>query len=118
MVCSRINIADCLYLDIYRPPNATAASRLPVMLLWAPHHTNTHTSCQYSVHGGGFIGGGGYLPENHTGSYNGSHLSLQHNVIVVTMQYRCAYSSDRQPLIAQTKRARLPRAATAAGRVA
>ena len=37
---------------------------------------------QHSIHGGGFIGGGGYLPENNTGAYNGSHLSLQHNVVV------------------------------------
>lgn len=45
------------------------------------------TGC--SIHGGGFIGGGGYLPTNGTGSYNGSHLALHRNVIVVTMQYRC-----------------------------
>ncbi len=54
---------DCLYLNIWSPPNAT---KLPVML-W--------------VHGGGNTIG-------HGGSYNGAALATQRDVVVVTINYR------------------------------
>lgn len=54
---------DCLYLNIWSPPNAVG---LPVML-W--------------IHGGGNTIG-------HGGSYNGSALAAQRDVVVVTINYR------------------------------
>ncbi len=57
---------DCLYLNIYVPAGATAASRLPVMV-W--------------IHGGAFVDGEG-------ADYDGSPLATQGNVIVVTINYR------------------------------
>ena len=54
---------DCLYLNIWSPPNAVD---LPVML-W--------------IHGGGNTIG-------HGGSYNGSVLAAQRDVVVVTINYR------------------------------
>ena len=54
---------DCLYLNIYAPPNA---EDLPVM---------------YWIHGGGNSIGQG-------GSYNGSNLAMQRDVVVVTINYR------------------------------
>ena len=63
---------DCLYLDIYRPLGTTASSNLPVML-W--------------IHGGAFIFGSEY-GGNTTGRYNGTNLATEHNVIVVSVQYR------------------------------
>ena len=54
---------DCLYLNIWSPPNAVD---LPVML-W--------------LHGGGNTIG-------HGGSYSGARLATAHNVVVVTINYR------------------------------
>ena len=54
---------DCLYLNIYAPPNAV---NLPVM---------------YWIHGGGNSIGQG-------GSYDGSNLAMQRDVVVVTINYR------------------------------
>ncbi len=54
---------DCLYLNIYAPPNA---KNLPVM---------------YWIHGGGNSIGQG-------GNYNGSNLAMQRDVVVVTINYR------------------------------
>lgn len=54
---------DCLYLNIWSPPNA---AELPVMF-W--------------IHGGGNSIG-------HGGSYNGSTLATQRDVVVVTINYR------------------------------
>ncbi len=57
---------DCLYLNVYTPAGATAASRLPVMV-W--------------IHGGAFITGEG-------SDYDGGPLVRQANVVVVTINYR------------------------------
>ncbi len=57
---------DCLYLNIYVPAGATAASKLPVMV-W--------------IHGGAFVDGEG-------ADYDGSPLATQGNVVVVTINYR------------------------------
>ncbi len=54
---------DCLYLNIWSPPNAAG---LPVMF-W--------------IHGGGNTIG-------HGGSYNGAALAVQRQVVVVTINYR------------------------------
>ena len=61
---------DCLYLNIFRPTpgKASAGAKLPV-LVW--------------VHGGSFISGSSTAP-----GLDGSYLAAQHNVIVVTIQYR------------------------------
>ncbi len=57
---------DCLYLNIWAPPNAVGR---PVM---------------YWLHGGGnSIGDGGF--------YNGANLALRHNVVVVTINYRLGF---------------------------
>lgn len=61
---------DCLYLDIYAPPDAmekaAAGEKLPVMV-W--------------IHGGSNVWGRG-------SSYDGSRLALNENVIIVPVQYR------------------------------
>ena len=57
---------DCLYLNIYAPKAATAASNLPVMV-W--------------IHGGAFTVGAG-------SDYDGSVLAEKYGVIVVTLNYR------------------------------
>lgn len=57
---------DCLYLNIWAPPNAVD---LPVM---------------YWIHGGGNTIGDG-------GSYNGAALALRHDVVVVTINYRLGF---------------------------
>ncbi len=54
---------DCLYLNIWSPPNAR---ELPVML-W--------------IHGGGNTIG-------HGGSYNGATLAATHGLVIVTINYR------------------------------
>ncbi|KAF4652904.1 hypothetical protein FOL47_010803 [Perkinsus chesapeaki] len=59
---------DCLYLNVFRPANATANSSLPVMA-W--------------IFGGGLVNG-----DAADSNYDGSALASQHNVIVVTMNYR------------------------------
>jgi para-nitrobenzyl esterase len=56
---------DCLYLNIYQPPNATKASRFPVMLY---------------MHGGGFIGGSG-------AGVNGVQFAKQ-GVVLISINYR------------------------------
>ncbi len=58
---------DCLYLNIWKPANSTAASKLPVMV-W--------------IHGGGFTGGSGSSPQNF-----GDALTRQ-GVILVNINYR------------------------------
>ena len=57
---------DCLYLNIWSPPNAV---RLPVM---------------YWIHGGGNTLG-------HGGSYNGAALAVNREVVVVTINYRLGF---------------------------
>ncbi|MGU7773769.1 carboxylesterase/lipase family protein [Burkholderia sp. MR1-5-21] len=57
---------DCLYLNLYKPSNASADAKLPV-LVW--------------FYGGGFNNGSG-------SGYDGSALAAQQNVIVVTLNYR------------------------------
>ena len=60
---------DCLYLNVFRPAKAKAGDKLPVMA-W--------------VFGGAFIMGSA----NEFGLYDGSKLAGEHNVIVVTINYR------------------------------
>jgi para-nitrobenzyl esterase len=60
---------DCLTLNIFAPANATAASKLPVMV-W--------------IHGGAFTSGSGR-------DFDGSALVRTGNVIVVTINYRLGY---------------------------
>ena len=59
---------DCLFLDVYAPTNATADSKLPVMV---------------------FIQGGGWSSDSN-GNFNGSLLieNSGMNMIVVTLNYR------------------------------
>ncbi len=57
---------DCLYLDVYAPPGATAGVDLPVMV-W--------------VHGGGNVWGSAK-------QYDPSNLVKNENVIIVVVQYR------------------------------
>jgi len=57
---------DCLFLNVYAPPNTKAGDNLNVMV-W--------------VHGGGNKMGAG-------SQYNPSHLVSKYNVIVVTLNYR------------------------------
>jgi para-nitrobenzyl esterase len=59
---------DCLFLNVWTPPDATAASSLPVMVF---------------IHGGAFITGAGSLP-----TYNGAYLAAADTVVVVTLNYR------------------------------
>lgn len=58
---------DCLFLNVYAPVNATADSKLPVML-W--------------IHGGGYAGGSSNEPR-----HNGDFLPLK-GVVLVTINYR------------------------------
>jgi len=58
---------DCLYLNVYAPAAATAASKLPVML-W--------------IHGGGYTAGAGSEPR-----YTNSEL-VPRGVVLVTINYR------------------------------
>lgn len=61
---------DCLYLDIYAPPDAmenAAAGEKPPVMVW--------------IHGGSNVWGRG-------SSYDGSKLALNENVIIVSVQYR------------------------------
>jgi para-nitrobenzyl esterase len=57
---------DCLYLNVYAPPESTGSSKLPVMV-W--------------IHGGGNVWGS-------ASQYDPSNLALNENVVVVTVQYR------------------------------
>lgn len=67
---------DCLYLDIWAPPNA---ANLPVML-W--------------IHGGGNTAGFG-------GAYNGAKLATSHDVVVVSTNYRLGvFGWFRHPALA------------------
>lgn len=58
---------DCLYLNIWTPSNASAKSKLPVMV-W--------------IHGGGFTGGSGAGPQNF------GHAFAKQGVVLVTINYR------------------------------
>lgn len=58
---------DCLFLNIWKPANATPAAKLPVMV-W--------------IHGGAFVFGSGSSPEN-----SGEQFTRQ-GVILVTFNYR------------------------------
>ena len=58
---------DCLYLNVWTPPGATASSRLPVMV-W--------------IYGGGFVAGSASEPRQ-----DGTALSRK-GVVVVSMNYR------------------------------
>jgi para-nitrobenzyl esterase len=60
---------DCLTLNIFAPANATATSKLPVMV-W--------------IHGGAFTSGSGR-------DFDGSALVQTGNVLVVTINYRLGY---------------------------
>jgi para-nitrobenzyl esterase len=57
---------DCLYLNVWTP--ACDSAKRPVMV-W--------------IHGGAFVTGAGSV-----GTYNGKHLSLRGDVVVVTINYR------------------------------
>ena len=57
---------DCLFANFFTPSNATAQSRLPVLLF---------------IHGGSFVTGSG-------SEYDGRNLASMNNVIVVTINYR------------------------------
>lgn len=59
---------DCLFLNVWTPPGATAQSRLPVMVF---------------IHGGAFVLGHGSAPV-----YNGAYLAAADTVVVVTLNYR------------------------------
>ena len=62
----KIGSEDCLFANFFTPANATAQSRLPVLLF---------------IHGGSFVTG--------TGSdFDGRNLASMNNVIVVTINYR------------------------------
>lgn len=58
---------DCLFLNLWKPANATPAAKLPVMV-W--------------IHGGAFVFGSGSQPD-----YSGEHFARQ-GVILVTFNYR------------------------------
>jgi para-nitrobenzyl esterase len=58
---------DCLFLNVWRPANAAAGARLPVMV-W--------------IHGGGFTGGSGSSPNT-----AGTQFAKQ-GVVLVTFNYR------------------------------
>jgi len=58
---------DCLFLNVWRPANARAGAKLPVMV-W--------------IHGGGFVGGSGSSPQT-----SGAQFAKQ-GVILVTFNYR------------------------------
>ena len=58
---------DCLYVNVWRPANAAAGAKLPVMV-W--------------IHGGGFVNGGSSSPV-----YDGTHFADK-GVIFVSMNYR------------------------------
>lgn len=58
---------SCLYLNVWKPANATASSNLPVMVF---------------IHGGAFVVGAGSSP-----GFDGSAFAAQ-NVILVTLNYR------------------------------
>ena len=60
---------DCLYLNVFTPPNATSASRLPVMV-W--------------VHGGGYSGGG----SNESRLNATFTAALTNDMVVVVTNYR------------------------------
>ena len=76
-ICPQIRIVgplglgneDCLYLNVYKPANATAESKLPVMF-W--------------IYGGGYFIGDGV----EFGLYDGKALASTHNVVIVTHNYR------------------------------
>uniref|UniRef100_A0A7S1GE85 Carboxylic ester hydrolase n=1 Tax=Bicosoecida sp. CB-2014 TaxID=1486930 RepID=A0A7S1GE85_9STRA len=59
---------DCLYLNVFRPANAAAGAKLPVMF-WIP--------------GGRYLQGAAGMP-----LYDGSTLATEQNIIVVTTDYR------------------------------
>ncbi|HYJ80590.1 MAG TPA: carboxylesterase family protein, partial [Longimicrobiaceae bacterium] len=59
---------DCLYLNVWQPPDASPDSTLPVMVF---------------IHGGTFYAGAGSL-----GAYDGAYLAASGNVVVVTLNYR------------------------------
>jgi para-nitrobenzyl esterase len=58
---------DCLFLNIWRPTNATAESQIPVMV-W--------------IHGGAFVGGSGSSPGNAGNEF------AKKGVILITINYR------------------------------
>jgi len=60
---------DCLYLNVFRPPNAAAHEKRPVLL---------------SLHGGGYTNGAG----SDTTPEDVGDLVLEHNVVVVSTNYR------------------------------
>ncbi|KJE94823.1 acetylcholinesterase [Capsaspora owczarzaki ATCC 30864] len=65
-----VGTEDCLYLDIYMPPNALNSSTpLPVMF-W--------------IYGGGYMFGDKF----ELGLYNGINLALNNNAIIVAANYR------------------------------
>jgi para-nitrobenzyl esterase len=63
-----IGSEDCLYLNIFAPPDTSAADKLPVM---------------YWIYGGGNVGG-----HNANPGYDGSVLAAKHKVVVVAINYR------------------------------
>ena len=81
---------DCLFVDVYRPNNATASSNLPVMLLYVWYFPAQCMHYDRLQHPRRWLHWWRRLPAHQRhGLHNGSHLALHRNVIVVTMQYRC-----------------------------
>ena len=69
LTCPPVTAEDCLYLNVFAPPNASArAGGAPVLLF---------------IHGGNFLQGygGGAL-------YDGTKLVQAHGVVVVSINYR------------------------------
>ena len=64
---SKSSAEDCLYLNVWKPANASAGAKLPVMV-W--------------IYGGGFVAGSGSQPE-----YSGIPFAKQ-GVILITFNYR------------------------------
>lgn len=64
---SKSSSEDCLFLNVWKPVNATSSSKLPVMV-W--------------IHGGGFVAGSG-AQQNFSGS-----TFTDHGVLLVTVNYR------------------------------
>ena len=67
-------LEDCLFLNIFTPflPESTKSKKLKPVLFW--------------VHGGGFTGGQGS-----DGIYDGGNMASRSDVVVVTINYRCAF---------------------------
>lgn len=66
---------DCLFMNIWTPPNISNTKNLPVMVF---------------IHGGDFIEGGSDLPDSNCQGnlFDGAYLANTYNQVVVTFNYR------------------------------